>query len=278
VDRVQRLRWLLANVAQLAQSPVRAPKAATESAGLQQALIEWNAVDGSVAVTLLTDLPDSLDVEPTIAQRAAEQLTRMSEKPSRALLELLASLDKRGKAPASGPLVKVLESDRRVRAFTRRALEDKTLIDTRYFNDAIMRLREADPAVVEARLDDVLEACLASRHPWLAPAVLAALKPSLARALVQRWAATLGTRDLVRDGLWCVGCLADERVPQKVAEQLAGAVRKHARKLPQRDFDRWYAAVTRQLRPDMRPVWDSLFVQETPRPARNLWIKRDGSR
>jgi hypothetical protein len=276
--RVQRLRWLLANVAQLAQSPVRAPRAATASAGLQQALIEWNAVDGSVAVTLLTDLPDSLDVEPTIAQRAAEQLTRMSEKPSRALLELLASLDKRGKAPASGPLVKVLESDRQVRAFTRRALEDRLLTDTGYFDDAIVRLREADAAVVKARLDDVLEACLESRHPWLATAVLTSLKSSLARALVERWAATLGTRDLARDGLWCVGCLADEHVPQKVAEQLAGAVRDYASKLPQRDFDRWSAAVTRELRPDTRPMWDSLFVQETPRARRNLWIKRDGSR
>ena len=213
-DRVHRLRRLLANIAHLAQSPTLAPVAATASAGLQQALMEWNAVDGDVAVTVLTELPSSLDVEPVIAGRAAKQLTRMSEKPSRALLELLASLDKRGKAPTSGPLVKVLEADRCVRTFTRRALEDRLLTDTRYFNGAVRLLLDATSAVIQARLDDVLAACTESRHPYLAPVVLASLKSPLARLLVERWSATLGTRNLVGDGIWCVQCLDYDELPQ----------------------------------------------------------------
>ena len=277
-DRVHRLRWLLGNIAQLAQSPALAPVAATASAQLQQALMEWNAVDGNVAVTLLTELPSSLNVEPVIAGRAAEQLTRMSEKPSRALLELLASLDKRGKAPTSGPLVKVLEADRCVRTFTRRALEDRLLTDTRYFNGTVRLLLEATPAVIRARLDDVLAACTESRHPYLAPVVLASLKSQLARLLVERWAATLGRRDLVGDGIWCVRCLDDDELPQKVQEQLLAAVREYARGLPAQDFERWHGGVMRELSPQGQAVWASVFTQQTPRARRNLWINRDGGR
>ena len=277
-DRVPRLRQLLADIAHLTQSPTLAPGAATASAGLQRALLEWDAVDGDVAVTVLTDLPDVLDVEPVIAARAAEQLTRMSEKPSRALLELLASLDKRGKAPMSGPLVKVLEADRRVRTFTRRSAEDRLLTDTKYFDGAVMLLLEASSAVIRARIDDVLAACVESRHPDLAPVVLASLKSPLARLLVEQWSATLGTRDLVRDGLWCVQVLDYDELPQRVEELLLAAVRNYAGKLPPQDFERWYGNVKRELRPGVRPVWESVFVQEAPRARSHLWINRDGGR
>lgn len=202
----------------------------------------------------------------------------MSEKPSRALLELLAGLDKRGKAPTSGPLVKVLEADRCVRTFTRRALEDRLLTDTRYFNGTVRLLLEAAPAVIRARLDDVLAACTESRHPYLAPVVLASLKSQLARLLVERWAATLGRRDLVGDGIWCVRCLDDDELPQKVQEQLLAAVREYARGLPAQDFERWYGGVMRELSPQGQAVWASVFTQQTPRARRNLWINRDGGR
>jgi len=146
---------------------------------LQHALLDWNAVDGDVAVTVLTCLPRSIDVEPTIFERAAEQLTTMSAKPTPRLLDLLASLDERGRAPLSKQLAKLLAADRRVRDFAGRAREDRRLDDRRYFNDTIRLLREADPAVVTARLDSVLSACLNSRHPDLGPAVLTELRSPL---------------------------------------------------------------------------------------------------
>ena len=65
-----------------------------------------------MAVIVLIDLPDSLEVEPAISHRAVEQLTTMSAKPTRELLDLLASLDKQGKAPSSGALGHLLEADR----------------------------------------------------------------------------------------------------------------------------------------------------------------------
>jgi hypothetical protein len=279
--RVPRLRQLLAGVSDLAQTQPRL--AAAAAAGLQQALITCDAIDGDIAVTLLTKLPDSVDIDPMIAERAAGQLTKMSAKPSSGLLDLLASLDRRGKAPKSGQLAKVLEADRSVQAFLRGAADDRLMTDTKYFNRTVAHLGEADTAVVRARLKQILAACLDSRHPNLAPAVLASVKPGLARLLVEMWAANLarralGGRDLVGDGLWLVRCLGNERLPQKVAEQLEAAVREYASQIPRQFADNWYADVRRELWPEQQQVWDDLLVQDAPRKRRNLWINRDGGR
>ena len=279
--RVLRLRQLLARVSDLAQSQPRRAEAA--AAGLQSALIACDAIDGDVAVTLLTKLPDSVDIEPMIAERAAGQLTRMSAKPSSGLLDLLASLDRRGKAPKSGQLAKVLEADLSVQAFLRGAADDRLMTDTKYFNRTVAHLGEADATVVRARLKQVLAACLESRNPNLAPAVLASVKPGLARLLVDMWAANLagralGGRDLVGDGLWLVRCLDDQHLPQRVAEQLDAAVREYVSQIPRQFADNWYADVRRELWPEQQQVWDDLFVQDAPRKRRNLWINRDGGR
>lgn len=276
-QRSQRLRQLLDGVARLARSsgPAAAGPGAT---GLQRALIKWNAVDGDVAVTVLVGLPDSLDIEPAISERAVEQLTSMSAKPTRELLELLASLDKQGKAPSSGALGRLLEADRDVRTFTRRALENK-IAERKYLNETVTLLRKTDAAVVKARLDDVLSACLASQHPDLSAAVLASLKSPLPRLLVQHWGDTLGRRDLVGDGLWCVRCLDHEDLPERRQEQLMAAVRDYADRLAGQDRESWRHEVTRRLQPGERAVWESVFAEEeTPRSRRNLWINRGGDR
>jgi GTPase-associated protein 1, N-terminal domain type 2/GTPase-associated protein 1, middle domain len=276
---LKRLRQLLDVIGQFARSPARssagAVTAPVAAATLQRALIGWQAVDGEVAVAILIGLPDSLDVEPEISQQAAEQLTRMSAKPSRTLLDLLASLDSRGKAPSSRPLGRLLEDDRYVRTFLRRAFEDRLLNDSKYFHDVVSVLRRADAAVVEARLDEVLSACLETRHPDLGPEVLSSPKSPVPQLLVQRWGSTLGTRDLVKDALWCVRCLDYEDLPAKRQEQLATATLAYAKRLAKQDFDRWYGEVARQLRLDKRAVWEAIFVQEESR-SRLKWINRGG--
>jgi hypothetical protein len=275
-QRRQRLRQLLDIVAQLARSP--GPTAATAATGLQRALITWNAVNGDVAVAILIGLPDSVDIEPAISERAVEQLTTMSAKPTRELLELLASLDKQGKAPSSGALGRLLEADRDVRTFTRRALENK-LVERKYFNETVTLLRKADAAVVRARLDDVLNACLAAQHPDLGPVVLSALKSPLPRLLVERWGNTIGHRDLVDDGLWCVRCLDHEDLPERRQDQLVAAVRDYAERLARPERESWRHEVARRLPSDERAVWESVFAQEeAPRSRRNLWINRGGGR
>jgi hypothetical protein len=279
--RVPRLTQLLAGVSDLAQTQPR--RAAAAAAELQSALIACDSVDGDIAVTLLTKLPDSVDIEPMIAERAAGQLTKMSAKPSSGLLDLLASLDRRGKAPKSGQLAKVLEADRLVQAFLRGTADDRLMTDPKFLNRTVAHLGEADAAVVRARLKQILAACLGSRNPSLAPAVLASVKLGLARGLVDEWAAKLSRRDLrgrdlVDDGVWVVRCLDDQDLPQKVAEHLEAAVRQFASQIPPQFADRWYADVRRELWPEQQQVWDDLFVQDAPRKRRSLWINKDGGR
>ncbi len=82
-----------------------------------------------MAVTVLTGLPDSIGIHPAIASRAAEQLTTMSEKPTRTLLDLLEKLEKQGKTPSSRRLAELLDDDKHVREFLRRARDDRTRAD-----------------------------------------------------------------------------------------------------------------------------------------------------
>lgn len=275
-DRLRRLRHLIDGIGQLTRSSapaVPAPRAAT---ALQRALTEWGAVDGDVAVAILTYLPDSLEVEPAISLLAEEELTRMSAKPTRPLLDLLAGLDKRGKVPPSRALRRLLDDDRNVRSFVHRAYQDRLLTDRKYFQETVAALRDADSAVIETRLGDVLAACLDSRHPGLGPEVLSTSKGPVPRMLAELWGRTLGTRDLVKDAVWCVRCLDYRELPGKRRDQLATAMRDHAKRLGQQDFDKWNGAVVRQLGHDERAVWQAVFAQDAPRSKINLWINRGG--
>lgn len=277
-ERVQRLRQLLASLASLAESPTLAPVAASAAAGLQRALIEWKAVDGDAAVTILAGLPDSIAVEPVISERAAEQLTRMSQRPSRGLLELLANLDRRGKAPKSGRLANLLDADKLVRAFTTWAVDDKVRTELPFFDRTLSVLCQAEQAVVLARLDDVLAACLGARHRELSGAVLTVLRSPVPRQLVERWGQTLGTREPVADAVWCVSCLGYDDLPDRRRDQLTAVLREYAARLSQQDFDTWYGEVARQIGPQKLDLWEGVFPAENRRSRINLWRNKDGGR
>jgi hypothetical protein len=276
--RLERLSGLLGSIAQATNSPTMAPAAAAATAALQRALLDWNAVDGPVAVTVLTELPDSVGVHPAIASRAAEELTTMSEKPTRALLDLLARLAKQGKSPPTRRLADLLEDDKQVQGFVYRAHDERTRVDAGYFEGAAKMLRQASPAVVQARLDEVLNACLQARNQNLGALVLTSLKSPLPRLLVERWGRTLGTRDLVSDGVWCITCLQYEDLPDRRQVQLESVLGEYGRALPKETFDMWQEEVVHRTGPAGRELWDRVFPQETPRSRINLWRTRDGDR
>src|SRR6185437_14596525 len=87
-ERVDRLRVLLSYAAGPARPAGGAP-AGEPAAALQRALLQWRAVDAELAVTILTELPESLPVLPEISELAAQQLAYMSEKPTPELIDLL---------------------------------------------------------------------------------------------------------------------------------------------------------------------------------------------
>jgi hypothetical protein len=273
---VERLRQLLGHVAVLARSPGGQAAAGTASAALQRTLVQWRAVDAEVAVTIVTQVPDSLEVLPEISDEAAKRLEHMSQKPTRELLDLLGRLDASGKAPPDGRLGRLVKNDQLVRAFLRRALDERA--DWAFVENTAALVGEADPEIVRIRLDDVLDACLRARHPQLGAAVLTKLRPPLAKQLVERWGQTIGARDLVSDGLWCVHCLDYEQLPEKREEQLSAAVRAYAKTLPADQFEAWYGEVAQQAGVVKRDLWESIFPGGGRHPHGGFWRSRDGGR
>jgi hypothetical protein len=165
-----------------------------------------------------------------------------------------------------------------VGAFARRALDQRTGTDSGFLDGTIKSLRTVPPAVVQARLDEVLTACLRSSHPQLGAFLLAELKAPVPRLLVERWGRTLGTRELVGDGLWCVACLDSEDLPDKRRAQLAAAVREFAKTLPREKFEAWHDEVARLAGPAKRDLWTEVFQPEASRPRMSLWRDKDGGR
>jgi hypothetical protein len=106
--------------------------------------------------------------------------------------------------------------------------------------------------------------------------VLTSLKSPLPRLLVERWGRTLGTRDRVGDGVWCVTCLAYEDLPDKQSGQLMDELREYARALPKDTFDVWQEEVLRRVGPTRRDRWDRIFPPEARPSLIDRWRNRDG--
>ncbi len=114
--------------------------------------------------------------------------------------------------------------------------------------------------------------------------MLTELKSPLPKLLVERWAQTLGTRDLIADGLWCVYCIDYEPLSDRRREQLEDAVREYAKTLPKDKLEAWIGEVAQRAGAAMRDQWESIFSAEAhqPRlgqrlsPRVNLWRNRDG--
>ncbi len=246
-------------------------------AGVQQALIAWDAVDPDEAVAVIAGLLSSADIEPMIAKIAMEQLTQASARPTPELLDLLIDLEQRGIAPASDPVTDLLAADKYIQAFIHGAADVELDADPRNFDRVVSLLRQAEDAVVRARLDSVLQACLDSQCRDLGGVVLTTLDSPLSLLLIQRWSSTLGSRDTVRDGVWCVNCLTYPNLPVKQQVQLSAAAREYASGLSEQNRERWYAEVRRCLRPDQYVVWESVFTSE-PRQRRKPWLNRSSGR
>ena len=192
-DRIDPLAAALRDIRQY-ENPAVASQAAT---ALQQALTDWRLVDPEVAIMITTRLPGSAAIEPAIAAFASEWLERTAKKPDRRLLEMLADLDRHGWKPSTPRLAKLMDSDKDVREFAERARGPRILNSERYFKETIQLVAHGDRTVVRIRIGDILAACLASQHPHLGGAVMAALRSDLAETMVEGWASGLSQANQV---------------------------------------------------------------------------------
>jgi hypothetical protein len=204
-------------------------------------------------------------------------LAQQSKRPTPELLNQLIGLEQRGIAPASGPLAALLTADRHIKAFIQGAVDVELNADPRNIDRVVSLLHQADNAVVRARLDSVLQACMDSPYPDIGGVVLTALDSPLALLLIERWSSTLGSKDTVRDGVWCVNCLTHSDLPVEWHAKLLAAAREYAARLGSQDLERWHAEVQQHLDPDQYAAWEFVFTSEQ-RHRGKLWINRSRGR
>lgn len=273
-ERGDRLDGLLGVLAALPPG-----KAMTDTAArLQRALADWDAIDPDLAVTILDRMPRPATVAPEIAEAAASRLRWRAAKPDPELLDLLTRLNERGRLPQTAEIGSLAWADRQVSLFTSRAVQERITTDEKFFEGTIGVVASAQQSVVQARLDAVLGACLASPRSDLGSAVLSSLPGPLRGQLVSRWCDTLGSRDRVQDGVWCVACVASpdpDPLMKRHVTRIITAVREHAGQLPVKDRDSWFSGVQGRLTPDQRAVWKAIFSQED-KPRTILRANRDG--
>lgn len=272
-DRPARVKVLVQQILKSA-----APDPALDD--LQGALLQWNAAGPHEVVALLEVLPDSAGIRPEIARVAVARLEKAADKPSRRMLKVLAALDKRRLAPESGPLTGVLAADRNVDAFIE-GTRSHHIIEKKYFRatmDCLYRAVDTDPAVVDGRLPDVLEAAVACRHPEVGGAVVATLPSPLGRRLIDQWATELGGSQPVATALWGIDCATYPDLPPRRYSQIRSAVSEYAATLPDSDYERWSRDVLRDCQPHQAQILREFIEYQPPRtkPRRNLWTRRDG--
>ena len=272
-DRAARVQVLVQQILKSAT-----PDAALDD--LQKALLQWDAAGPDEVIALLDALPASAGVRPEIAKVAVTRLEKAASKPTRRMLKILAVLDERRLAPESGPLANVLAADRSVDAFIAGATSHH-IIEKKPFRTTMSYLDQAastNPAVVEGRLTDVLQAAVACRHPDLAGAVVVTLPYPLGRKLIDQWAGELGGRNQVATVLWGIDCAGYPELPPKRYGQIRSAISEYAAKLPESDYERWSRDVLRQCQPRQAQILREFVQYEPPKakPRRNLWIRRDG--
>jgi hypothetical protein len=259
------------------------PSYDASAAGLQQALVEWDAVGPAEADLIITGLREDITILPEIVRVATIRLEQTAAKPSEHTLKVLASLDRRGIVPPPGPLADLLVADRDVLAFIDATSTNDFVVDQRYFRGTVARLGRAAPAVVVLRLASVLRACLECRHPDVGGEVLSVLearklRPSPARLLLDLWQQELGRPDTIHATIWGVRCLDYPELPAKRRDQIVGAIRDFRAELSRADQQRWFQEVHRYLDPALREIWAEVAGADAAKPRLNLWINRDGGR
>ena len=243
---------------------------------LQQALLDWDAVNEAVAVTIITEVSGS-QVNPEIYSYARNWLADKARNPDRALLTVLGDLGDR--VPGSPPeLANLADGNTKVAQFLKVARGDK-ISEQRTRSVAIKIICEANPTVVKLRAAEVIDAL--SHDEDLAADVFAKLPPrgklspvpALIAVIGERFAELTELEDRVRCALWSFRIYTHPFLPSKRRGLVAREIREFMSVITgasgTKHADKWRAEVRERLEhDDLRDQWDELFPKHGP--ARTL--------
>lgn len=233
---------------------------------LQQTLLDWDAVNESIAVTIITEISGS-QVNPEIYRYAHDWLARKARKPDLELLNTLSDLGDR--VPGSPPeLAELAAANQQITQFVNLAASSK-IGETRTWNMAVKAVREADPVVTTLRAVEVIETLSQNRD--LAIEVFAQLPrgkrsavPALLAEVVRQFAALTEPADRVQCALWLFYIYLNPALSENRVRLLVKALRQFqdaiAAASGAKSAEKWRAEVRSRLRHDDELAWwDQLF-------------------
>lgn len=271
--KVGRLEELLAETEQLRADGGDADEAEER---LQQALIDWGASNEALAVLILTRVASP--VQPQIKVQATGALAKMAEQLDAEVLRMVRSLS-RARAALPAELARIAAADQSVDDFIALANSAK-ITQQSTIDKAASLLKDADPAVVEIRMPDILDASRAVLD--LAGAVYAALpkdkkrggRPGAAlEAQLEQGFSVLTTFEAQVDfALWCAVIYAYRGVSRERMARMAEMLRKFQlaviAKSGQKVAEKWRSEVGRQLQREEQSIWERTIPPASMRDTR----------
>jgi len=258
MPRQQRLAALPA----LIQQAQHAGAPAAAIAGLQRALIEWQALGPAEALLILQALPEGVPVAPEITVIALGEIDRTAARPTASTLDALAILHRRGVAPPEEPFNYLLGEDQAVRDFIRAAGMPRFGQDRSSYQQWLTYLGEVDPAVINARIGSLLDACLDLATPGLGARVISVIPAPLPRLFIDRWSRELSGPQAIRAAVEGVFWHESSSLPGNLKSRIAEALGGYTSTLSPAQFDLWFGQVGDELPADWDKAWARLAGQE----------------
>jgi hypothetical protein len=258
LPRQQRLAALPA----LIQQARYAATPAAAIAGLQRALIEWQALGPAEALLILQALPEGVPLAPEITVIALGEIDRTAARPTASTLDALAILHRRGVAPPEEPFSYLLGEDQAVSDFIRAAGTPRFGQDRPSYQQWLTHLGEVDPAVINARIGSLLDACLDLATPGLGARVISVIPAPLPKLFIDRWGRELSGPQAIRAAVEGVFWHESSSLPGTLKSRIAEALGDYTSTLSRAQFDLWFGQVGDELPADWDKVWARLAGQE----------------
>jgi hypothetical protein len=257
----------LSRLAELLRQAGDSPRAAEAITGIQQALIERQALGPAEALLVLLTLPPAVPVAREVIDLAVDEIQRTAARPTARTLDALEVLDRRGIAPQGRPFTGLLAADHEVFGVVEATRSARFRDDSSWARRRVQHLSRAGPAVARARLPFLLETCLDCAAPGLGAAVLGILPAPLPGEFINLWGRELGGPHAVRAAVWGVHW-ADDAKLDTLSPLIAAGFRDFGSGLSPAERERWFAEVQRELRPEMVDKWTELAGHKSVRPRR----------
>lgn len=264
----------LSRLNELIQQAGASPRAREEFACLQRTLVEGQVLGPAEALAMLQVLPETVPVAPEAIELAVDEIGRRAARPTPSTLNALGVLYRRGIAPQERPFADLLEADRDVLGFIEASRSTRFGDDNSWARQRVKQLGRAEPAVIQARLANLVAVCLECPAPGLGAAVLGVLPANLPAHFIARWARELGRPDGVRAATWGV-YWADDPELDKLRPRIAAAFREFASNHGPDEEEGWFTDVQRELGPERADTWAELAGHEPARSRRGWFRGRD---